>query len=60
MRREYVSPGSIGFVYLGLGDNDRALQWFARSVEDKDQRTRELLTDRRFDPIRDFVHFSSR
>lgn len=53
--RRRASPYSLMWVYLGLGDLDRATQLFERSVDDHDR----LLTgysvtlDSAFDPIRD-------
>jgi tetratricopeptide (TPR) repeat protein len=31
----YVSGASIGQIYQGLGDMDRAIEWFSRACEDR-------------------------
>lgn len=34
-RREFVPPLHVGYAYLGLGDDERALEWFARGVDER-------------------------
>jgi serine/threonine protein kinase/tetratricopeptide (TPR) repeat protein len=31
-----ISPGYIAFVYIGLGEKDRAMEWLERGYEEKD------------------------
>lgn len=34
--RQYVAPYFIALIHLGLGDRDRALEWLATAVEERD------------------------
>jgi serine/threonine protein kinase/Tfp pilus assembly protein PilF len=34
-RRRYVSPYHLAYVYTGLGDHERALQWLERAYEER-------------------------
>jgi serine/threonine-protein kinase len=35
-RGEYVSPGAIGWIYLGLGERDEGFRWLERAAEERD------------------------
>jgi TolB-like protein/tetratricopeptide (TPR) repeat protein len=34
-KRRYVLPGRIAFIYVGLGDKDRAFEWLQKAVADR-------------------------
>ena len=34
-RREYVTPALLAMVYTGVGDRDRAFEWFDRAYEER-------------------------
>jgi tetratricopeptide (TPR) repeat protein len=55
-RSRYVPPDYIAMVYEGLGDRERALQWYEKAV---DERCINLwvLPDQRLDPIRSDPRF---
>lgn len=35
-RNEYVSPGAVGWVHLGLGERDEGFRWLQRAAEERD------------------------
>jgi TolB-like protein/DNA-binding winged helix-turn-helix (wHTH) protein len=47
----YVPPEYIAMVYEGLGDRERALQWFEKAVAERSMNI-WILPDQRLDPIR--------
>jgi TolB-like protein/Tfp pilus assembly protein PilF len=51
-RTTYVPPTSFAWVYLGLGDVDRAFEWLDRAVDARDQFMMPIKTYAFFDPIR--------
>lgn len=52
-REAYYSPTWIGWIYLGLGDKDRAFEWFEKAYEDRDALlTFMLKVEPAFDPLR--------
>jgi serine/threonine-protein kinase len=56
-KRRYVSPFLIAWVYVGLGDKDRAFQWLERSVAERAGRIVYLKVERGFDPLRSDPRF---
>ena len=50
-RQSYVPPDYIAMVYEGLGERDRALQWFEKAVAERSING-WILPDPRLDPIR--------
>jgi len=51
-RKRYVSPYVQAYVYLGLGQNDTALEWLERACEERDGNMPVLNVDQAFDPLR--------
>jgi TolB-like protein/DNA-binding winged helix-turn-helix (wHTH) protein/Tfp pilus assembly protein PilF len=47
----YVPPEYIAIVYEGLGERERALQWFEKAVDERSMNG-WILPDSRLDPIR--------
>jgi tetratricopeptide (TPR) repeat protein len=47
----YVPPEYIAMVYEGLGDRERALQWFEKAFAERSMNI-WILADQRLDPIR--------
>lgn len=56
-KHSYVSPLNIALVYVGLGDNEQALQWLQKGVEvrDGDVVLLKVLPD--WDPVRSDPRF---
>ena len=50
--RVYVQPSSFGRIYLGLGDVERAFDWFEKAVEERDGMVLHLHLDPAFDRLR--------
>jgi serine/threonine-protein kinase len=50
--RVYVPPSSFGRIYLGLGEIERAFEWFEKAVEDRDGMLIHLHVDPAFDRLR--------
>ncbi len=53
----YVSSYSFALVYLGLGDNDHAIQWLERNYEERDGHLVYLKVEPRLDPLREDPRF---
>lgn len=54
--RKYVPPEYIALVYEGIGDRDRAFQWFEKSYRDRVMFS-WVYSDLRLDPIRSDPRF---
>jgi len=46
-KSEYVAPFDIGLIYMGLGNDSAAIEWFSRCKEVRDHEASHL----RFDPL---------
>ena len=57
-QRRYVPPDYIAIVYEGLGDRERALQWFEKAVAERSMNG-WILPDPRLDPIRSDPRFQN-
>ena len=58
--RHAASPAGVAIAYLGLGDAARALTWFERAVEEKDQFLLAIgVSPGWFDPVRTDPRFVS-
>jgi tetratricopeptide (TPR) repeat protein len=57
-QRRYVPPDYIAMVYEGLGERDRALQWFEKAVAERSING-WILPDPRLDPIRTDPRFQN-
>ena len=56
--RHAASPAGVAIAYLGLGDATRALAWFERAVQERDQFLLAIgVSPRWFDPIRGDARF---
>jgi eukaryotic-like serine/threonine-protein kinase len=53
----YVSPFPIAWVYVGLGDKDRAFEWLEKSYDERAGRLVYLKVERAFDPLRSDPRF---
>jgi len=54
---QYVSPFSIARVYSGLGENDKAFEWFEKALEDRSGWLANLNVEPGLDPIRSDPRF---
>ncbi len=50
--KAYVPPTSIAWIYLGLGEIDKAFQWMDRAVDERDDIIIAIKNYAFFDPIR--------
>jgi len=55
--REYVSPASFVYAWIGLGDNERALEALNDALETRSAGFMGLLLDPRLDPLRGTTGF---
>jgi len=55
-QKRYVPPSFIAVVYVGLGDRERAFQWFEKALEEHWMHA-WVLPDPRLDPIRSDPRF---
>ncbi len=56
--REYIRPGHVALVHIGLGNRDSALVWLAKAVDTGDPTVVNLKTDPRFDTLRGDARFA--
>jgi len=57
-KRKFVDPRDIGFIYVGLGDNDQAFSWFDRAIEEGCASLAALKVGPEYDPIRSDPRFA--
>jgi tetratricopeptide (TPR) repeat protein len=57
-RSRYVPPDYIAMVYEGLGDRERALQWYEKAVDERSMNI-WALPDQRLDSIRSDPRFQN-
>jgi TolB-like protein/Tfp pilus assembly protein PilF len=55
--KRYVSPYDIALVYLGLQENDEALTWLQRALEQRSQWMGYLSVEPQLDPLRSDERF---
>jgi len=49
-RTQYEPPFSIALIYVGLGDHKRAIEWLAKSLEERSSDMTFAKTDPLLDP----------
>ncbi len=55
----YVSPLSIAWAHLGLGDVDACLDWLERAVEERDPQIIHFVVKSLYDPLRSHPRFQA-
>jgi tetratricopeptide (TPR) repeat protein len=58
LTQRYVSSYEIGIIYLGLGQSDRAFEWFDHAVEERSGWLSYLDVEPRLDGLRKDVRFA--
>jgi hypothetical protein len=56
-RQSYVPPFAFAFIYIGLGDKDRAFAWLEKDYEQRDNPMVFLKAESLFDPLRSDPRF---
>jgi eukaryotic-like serine/threonine-protein kinase len=56
-KRRYVSPFPVAWVYVGLGDKDRAFEWLEKAYEERAGRLVYVYGEPAFDPLRSDPRF---
>jgi len=56
-RQRYVSPLDIAFVYIGLGEKDRAFEWLEKARVERVAWLTYLRDDPIYDPLRSDPRF---
>ena len=56
-RGEYVSPGELAVLYVGLGDKEAALESLEKAYAAHDLQLQYLKVDASYDPLRDDPRF---
>ena len=56
-KRRYVSAFPVAWIYLGLGNNDRAFEWLEKAYQERASRLVYLKAERAFDPLRSDPRF---
>jgi serine/threonine protein kinase/Tfp pilus assembly protein PilF len=57
--KQYIQPSYVGLLYSGLGDRDRAFEWFERAYAERDDRLIFVLTEPLMDTVRPDARFST-
>jgi TolB-like protein len=57
--RGYARPFHVARIYVGLGDNNKAMEWLERGYREEDPFLTALKADLTFDPLRDDPRFQS-
>ena len=55
----YVSPGPRVGIYLGLGENEKAMDWLEKCIEDQDGTCWNLKVDPGYDGVRHLPRFQA-
>jgi serine/threonine-protein kinase len=58
-KRRYVTPSASMVVHLGLGENEKALQWLEKCYEDVDPQCWYLKLEPFYDPLRPEPRFQA-
>jgi tetratricopeptide (TPR) repeat protein len=58
-KQRYVSPANRAAVYLGLGENEKALDWLEKAYEDRDPIFWWINGDQLYDSVRDAPRFQA-
>ena len=58
-KQRYVPPYRYAFIYAGLGDRTRALEWLEKAYEERDVRMVFLKIERGWDGLRGDAHFQA-
>jgi TolB-like protein/DNA-binding winged helix-turn-helix (wHTH) protein/lipoprotein NlpI len=57
--RGEAAPADVALAHLGLGERERALDWYERAADARGLRPAWLLLDPRLDPLRDSPRFAA-
>ena len=58
-KRAYVPPWAIAYVYTGLGDRGRAIEWLEKAYQERSTSEIFLVADPGFDPLRSDPRFKA-
>lgn len=58
-RRQYVPATEFAFLHLALGEQDAALTWLERGVNERSRGMELLAVDPRVNPLRDHPRFKA-
>lgn len=58
-QREYVPPWAIAYIYIALGDRERALRWLEKAYEERSTSEVFLKVNPGFDPLRSDPRFQA-
>jgi tetratricopeptide (TPR) repeat protein len=58
-KQRYVSPANRASVYLGLGENEKALDWLEKAYEDRDPIFWWINGDQLYDSVRNEPRFQA-
>ncbi|HVN74755.1 MAG TPA: tetratricopeptide repeat protein [Thermoanaerobaculaceae bacterium] len=58
-KQRFVPSYYVAGVYLGLGDRERAFEWFGRACAERSSLLGTVKVDPAFDPVRDDARFSA-
>jgi hypothetical protein len=51
-KKEFVTPATIAFIYIGIGEKDKAFEWLEKAYEQRTSYVYGLKVSSRFDSLR--------
>jgi tetratricopeptide (TPR) repeat protein len=58
-RKEYIAPSNFGHINLGMGDIDKAFEWYEKAIEERDPVIRHLHVAPMYDPLRSHPRYKA-
>jgi eukaryotic-like serine/threonine-protein kinase len=58
-RQHYIDPYYFGLIYVGLGEADKAFEWFEKAYQERSEELLFLKVEPRLDPVRADSRFQS-
>jgi adenylate cyclase len=58
-KKRYVSPSTLATVFLGLGENEKCLDWLDKAFDDRDPVLWWIGSDQLYDGVRDEPRFQA-
>jgi len=56
-KKEFVWPANIAFIYIGLGEKNKAIEWLEKTYEQREAWLDQLKVDPMYDNLRSDLRF---
>jgi len=57
LKKEFVWPSNVAFIYIGLGEKDKAFEWLEKTYEQREAWLDQLKVDPMYDSLRSDPRF---